>query len=183
MATLRPNRTAEGRVLKCLTIVDDATTEAVAERRTVSSRSAVARIVCGFVLAAAVELIAASPASGQSPDGSMVPVASQIVDGQGAVWAIGGGQSILRDGAHAAGGYGSEILWSGGVVYVLGTDNNWWRWLGSGWTNLGATQPGTATGCASPDGSPVARLAPVGYGQRAAEAAGRRQSVLRDASG
>ena len=60
--------------------------------------------------------------SGTSPDGTVVPSAAQIVDAQGAVWTIGGGQAILRNGVIAAAGAGSRILWSGGVIYVLGID-------------------------------------------------------------
>ena len=68
-----------------------------------------------------------------SPDGTTIPAASQIVDNNGAVWTIGSNAMILRDGVHAANGYGSRIVWTSGTIYVLGTDNNWWRWTGSGW--------------------------------------------------
>ena len=74
-----------------------------------------------------------------------MPGASQIVDSQGAVWTIGASQAILRNGASAAGGSGTKILWSGGTIYVLGVDNNWWKWLGSGWTNVGPTQSGVGS--------------------------------------
>src|ERR1700730_9815436 len=71
-------------------------------------------------------------ASTASPDGTMVPqLAAQIVDNQGAAWTIGANQAILRNGALAAKGYGSKILWTGGTIYVFGQDNNWWKWLGS----------------------------------------------------
>jgi hypothetical protein len=77
-----------------------------------------------------------------SPDGTMVPInASQIIDNSGAVWTIGSGSAILRNGSSAAGGLGSQILWKSGTIYVLGTDGNWWRWTGSTWVNVGRTQP------------------------------------------
>jgi len=87
----------------------------------------------------------AQPGSGQtpSPDGTTDPPAAQIVDNLGAVWTIGASQVILRNGVQAAGGYGSKILWQNTTIYVLGTDNNWWQWTGSGWSNVGPTQPGT----------------------------------------
>ncbi|MEO8077764.1 MAG: PQQ-dependent sugar dehydrogenase, partial [Acidobacteriota bacterium] len=50
---------------------------------------------------------------------------------------------ILRDGVSAADGTGVKMLWSGGSIYVLGTaGGNWWKWLGTGWSNVGTTQPG-----------------------------------------
>jgi galactose oxidase-like protein len=77
-----------------------------------------------------------------SPDGTTVPLnASQIIDNIGAVWTIGSGGAILRDGSQAAGGWGSQILWKSSTIYVLGTDSNWWRWTGSGWMNVGPIQP------------------------------------------
>ena len=71
-----------------------------------------------------------------SPDGTTIPGATQIVDSEGAVWTIGSGRVILRNGIQAAGGLGSTMVWSGGVIYVLGIDDNWWRWTGSGWIKL-----------------------------------------------
>jgi hypothetical protein len=72
----------------------------------------------------------------------MVPTnASQIVDANGAIWTIGSNAVILRNGVQAAGGWGSKIYWKNSTIYVLGTDNNWWRWTGSGWVNIGPAQP------------------------------------------
>ena len=76
-----------------------------------------------------------------SPNGTVVPPASQIVDNLGNVWTIGNNQTILRNGTQASGGVGSKILWTSGTIYVLGTDSNWWQWTGSGWNNVGPTQP------------------------------------------
>jgi len=98
--------------------------------------------------------IAATSGGGASLDGTTVPPASQIVDNTGAVWTIGSGQAILRNGVQAAGGLGSKILWQSAVIYVLGVDDNWWQWTGSGWIVYGPTQPG-ATFEPSPDGTTV----------------------------
>jgi hypothetical protein len=57
------------------------------------------------------------------------------------VWTIGANQTILRNGVQAADGFGSKILWTSGTIYVLGIDSNWWQWTGSGWINVGPTQP------------------------------------------
>jgi hypothetical protein len=40
-----------------------------------------------------------------------------------------------------ANGSGSKIYWKSSTVYVYGTDMNWYRWTGSGWVNIGPTQP------------------------------------------
>ena len=97
------------------------------------------------------------PVAGASLGGTTVPPATQIVDNEGAVWTIGAGQVILRNGVQAAGGYGSQILWKNANVYVFGTDGNWWQWSGNGWLNVGPTTPGGGStgGPASPDGTTV----------------------------
>ena len=95
-----------------------------------------------------------------SADGTTVPTtATQIVDNNGAVWTIGAGSAILRNGSGAAGGYGTKILWQSSTIYVFGTDSNWWQWTGSGWmksapSTTGGTTGGTTT-TPSPDGTTV----------------------------
>jgi parallel beta-helix repeat protein len=103
-------------------------------------------------------LIFSARASAQtaSPDGTTVPLnASQIVDSAGAVWIIGAGGAILRNGSQAAYGWGSQIAWKNSTIYVLGNDSKWWQWTGSSWTNVGWTIPGSSGGAVSPDGTTV----------------------------
>src|SRR5262249_38273748 len=97
------------------------------------------------------------PAERISSGGITVPPASQIVDGEGAVWTIGAGSLILRNGAMVLGWSGSKILLKRNSSYVLGTDTNWWQWTGSNWLNVGPTTPGANTGGTgtSPDGTTV----------------------------
>jgi hypothetical protein len=97
-----------------------------------------------------------STSSTASPDGTTVPTATQIVDTGGAVWTIGSGSAILRNGVSAAGGYGSQIYWKSGTIYVLG-GSTWWQWTVSGWINVGSSTPGgtTTSSTASPDGTTV----------------------------
>jgi hypothetical protein len=112
--------------------------------------------------------VAAAPQT-ISADGTMVPTtASQIVDNSGAVWTTspaGSTYAILRNGVSAAGGYGSRIYWKNSTIYVYGTDNNWWQWTGSAWTNVGPNTPGGTTssgggsGTTSPDGTMVPTMA------------------------
>jgi hypothetical protein len=62
-------------------------------------------------------------------DGTTVfPNGGQIVDDNGAVWTIGASLTIQRNGTWAAGGVGSEILWTREAIYAFGVDRNWWRW-------------------------------------------------------
>jgi hypothetical protein len=91
---------------------------------------------CCFVSA---DLFVGAPTGGQpaSPDGTTAPAAPQIVDEAGAVWTIAGNRAILRNDVQAAGGWGTQILWTNSTIYVLGTDDHWWQWIGSGWNNVG----------------------------------------------
>src|SRR6185369_14863088 len=65
--------------------------------------------------------------SGESPNNTRVAPGTQIVDSNGAVWTRSNDGSILRNGA-GTGGVGSQILYCNHVVYVFGTDSQWWRW-------------------------------------------------------
>ena len=75
------------------------------------------------------------PPQGTSPDGTRLPPASQIVDATGGTWTIAG-VSILRNGQQT-GGLGTIITWCGGQIHVMGVDNQWWRWIGGGWSPVG----------------------------------------------
>ena len=92
------------------------------------------------------------PSSATSSDGTVVPPSAQIVDATGAVWTLAGDFRVLRNGIHAAGGYGSKLLWSGGAVYTLGLDGIWWKWTASSWVYIGTVQPG---GSITPPASPT----------------------------
>ena len=105
-------------------------------------------IVFAFLCASAAREAAAQ----SSPDGSTSPPASYVQDNSGGVWTIDGAYQTLRNGAHAGGGYGTQLLWYQGVVYVLGTDNNWYRWVG-GWEFYGPYPGPSAQGGAAPGGA------------------------------
>ena len=76
-----------------------------------------------------------------SPDDTRIPLSSVIVDDNLTTWTLGPGEEILHDGVQALGGYGSQILWHRGSIYVLGDDYNWWRWTGITWTFAGPNDP------------------------------------------
>jgi len=118
---------------------------------------------------------------GVSPDGTTVPPASQIIDNLGATWTIGANQVILRNGVQAANGLGSKILWFNVTIYVLGTDNNWWQWTGSGWNNIGPVQPGSGGGTPSPNGTIVPPATQIVDNVGATWTIGANQAILRNA--
>jgi hypothetical protein len=70
-----------------------------------------------------------------------IPPATQIVDDTAGVWTIGANGMILLNGSWASGGLGSEILLTGGTIYVLGTNGVWWQWMGGYWTYFGPNEP------------------------------------------
>ena len=93
--------------------------------------------------------------SGESPNNTRVPPATHIVDSTGAVWTRSTNGAILRNGAGTSGA-GSEILYCNRIVYVFGTDSQWYRWT-NGWIPVGFTDP-----CASP--TPTFNNVPVASG-------------------
>ena len=90
-----------------------------------------------------------TPTSGtESPNNTRIPPGTQIVDSSGAVWTRSSNGAILRNGAGTSGA-GSQILYCNRIVYVLGTDSQWYRW-GGGWTAVGTTDP-----CGGPTPTPT----------------------------
>lgn len=94
-------------------------------------------------------------ASGPSPDGTEAPPATHVTDAAGFIWTLGTGGETLRNGSHAGGGYGLSLLWTGGTLYTFASDQQWWRWTGTGWVVHGPTRPGTGGPNSSPDGTEV----------------------------
>jgi probable HAF family extracellular repeat protein len=76
-----------------------------------------------------------------SPDGTRIPHAPVIFDRDLVMWTLGPGQEVLRGGVQARGGFGAELLWYQGQIYVLGDDTNWWQWNGSTWVFFGPDDP------------------------------------------
>ena len=62
------------------------------------------------------------------------------MDSTGAVWTRAANGAILRNGVQAQGGVGSEILYCNHIVYVFGTDSQWYRW-NNGWIGQGPVDP------------------------------------------
>jgi hypothetical protein len=79
--------------------------------------------------------------AGASPDGTWVDASWYVIDLSLNVWTIGASGETLLNGAHAAGGYGSQYLWHRGELYVFGGDWHWWKWIGHTWAWVGPHFP------------------------------------------
>lgn len=110
-----------------------------------------------------------------SPDGMRLPPATRIIDTEKNIWTLSG-TAILKNGAHSGGG-GSLVLWSGGRVYAIGIDGNWWMYTGgTSWaqtadptgpiatptaTAVPTVAPSTPTPTPKPSVTPTATPTPV----------------------
>lgn len=74
----------------------------------------------------------------ESANNTRTPPSSQVVDSQLSVWTILNG-AILKNGAGTT-GTGTQILYCSRIVYVFGSDSNWWRWS-NGWNFAGSSDP------------------------------------------
>lgn len=66
-----------------------------------------------------------------------------VTEADGTVWTIAtsDGNKTMRNGEWFGGGQGSEYAIVSGVVYVLGSDNNWYVKTATGWTGIGSELP------------------------------------------
>ncbi|HKY29210.1 MAG TPA: endonuclease/exonuclease/phosphatase family protein [Pyrinomonadaceae bacterium] len=95
----------------------------------------------------------------ESANNTRLPPATQIIDSTGAIWTRTATGSILRNSADT-GGTGSEILYCNRVVYVFGTDSQWYKWTG-GWVAVGAVDPCSGTTSSLTESTNNTRLPPA----------------------
>ena len=84
-----------------------------------------------------------------SASGTMIPSATQIVDGALKVWTVSDGV-IWHDGAHAV--YSANVallLYFDGTIYQENKSCLWWNWNGSTWVASGNPAPSLTPACAS----------------------------------
>lgn len=103
------------------------------------------------------------PMPTESPDGFKGPM---VTDSTGAVWTLGPGKEVLRNGRDVSGGKGTELKYVAKTVYVHGTNNppTWWTWKDK-WINVG-DEPGVVV--PTPDPPYVERDWPDGRVERLA---------------
>ncbi len=103
-----------------------------------------------------LQLSSSSSAFAQAPSasGTIIPPATQIVDGGGNVWTMpslsGPGNIIYENGTPTTGsGSHVQVLYYGGTMYAENTGSAWYRWTGSGWAYIGKTYTGVSQPSAS----------------------------------
>jgi hypothetical protein len=105
--------------------------------------SALAACGGGGIADDAVDIAGVSKAATTaSPDGTMIPSATSIVDSAGNTWTLVSNR-VTKNGTSVATGSAKPltlILWYGGVVYAQNADGTWYK-NGSPWTSLGANDP------------------------------------------
>lgn len=100
------------------------------------------------------------PVKTPSPDGTK---GTEIIDSQLATWTIGSSPdfSVLRDGK-IVGGAGTVYKYLGGVVWILGLDNWWWRRSDTGWwERVSDIEPGVTQPQPVPEPTPTPLPQPV----------------------
>jgi hypothetical protein len=103
--------------------------------------------------------VAKAATTSASPDGTVIPSATSIVDASGNTWTLVSSR-VTKNGAGVATGSSSPlslILWYGGVIYAKNSAGTWYK-NGSTWTSIGTVDPRT-TAAAAP-----AAAAPLFYG-------------------
>ncbi|MDR5753468.1 MULTISPECIES: glycosyl hydrolase [unclassified Caballeronia] len=101
----------------------------------------------------------AKAATTASPDGTVIPSATSIIDSSGNKWTLVSSR-VTKNGAGVATGSPAAlttILWYGGVIYAKNSAGTWYK-NGSSWTSIGTVDPRTKTTTAA------AAAAPLFYG-------------------
>lgn len=91
----------------------------------------------------------------ESPAGTRIPSAAQIIDSNGDRWTRQSDGVILRSGQGTS-GVGSQLVYCNRTVYAFGTDSQWYRWS-NGWQAVGVSDP--CGGVSSP--SPTMSVTPT----------------------
>jgi hypothetical protein len=98
-------------------------------------------------------LCISSSCFGQSPSGTTIPPAINIVDSNGGVWTVDGGGICYLNGVQAGNcSTVQTLLLYQGKIYVYSTYGTWWLWNGTGW---GEVSGDPRTGSASPSGTTI----------------------------
>lgn len=97
------------------------------------------------------------PLPAPSPDSTK---GTTVIDSTGAIWTFGFEGQTLRNNTHMGRGAGSVYKYVAGVVYVLGTDASWYRWVES-WVFVGKVEPGVVLPPPEPIPTPVPTPTPV----------------------
>ena len=102
-----------------------------------------------------VVFCAATACFAQSPNGTTIPPATQIVDSHGGVWTVNAGGLCYLNGVPAGNCNSVQtlLLYAGsiyGSIYVGSTFGTWWLWNGSGWGQVAADPRAASPSAPSP---------------------------------
>jgi hypothetical protein len=83
------------------------------------------------------------PASGESPNATRVPPAASITDDEAAVWTIRTSDNVVLRNNQDAYGVGTILLYWTKEIYVWGSNNSWWHYIGTNpyWVDVGPADP------------------------------------------
>jgi len=100
--------------------------------------------VSGSSLPAHVAVVVLPTAVVLSPDGTSITAPSGTLTTYHGTWSFGaatatGGNALLLNGTHAAGGFGAKlVVANNGMVYTFTADGAWFQWSSTGWSRLAA---------------------------------------------
>ena len=109
-------------------------------------------------------IVTPMPPSCPTPVPSPTPISTirgvSVIESDGTVWTLGSRLETLRNGAHASGGFGHVYKIVNSVVYVLGMDNDWYKWS-NGWSWFSDLEPGGVVVIPTPTPQPTPLPTPV----------------------
>jgi hypothetical protein len=76
---------------------------------------------------------AAPATTAASPNGTTIPAATQIIDGDGNVWTVAGGVVFENGASSGVSGNVTLLLYDNDTLYAENTGGTWYSWNGSAW--------------------------------------------------
>jgi len=89
-----------------------------------------------------------------SPDGTAIPVATQIIDSELDVWTLSGGKAYEHGQLTPSSGV-IQLLYSKGMVYQENIHHDWWFWRNGAWVATSAPPAPSASGTAIPTAAQI----------------------------
>src|ERR1700751_252638 len=111
--------------------------------------------LAGLLYALIFVLAPTSAAQADSPNGTTIPNATQIVDTKSNVFTLAGG-SVYRNGKALASSGITVLLYYNSKIYAGDSSGDWWQRTGSAWRQMtGKPQSPPATGTSLPNADEI----------------------------